>query len=105
RHCHGVSETDTSNTSHTSLFLSFRWWDKNASISKAFLGSASAVYRKLGCLVMSYLSERKGRTPRSCRMHLPPSITASSSRLMSSCPVFWYEVPKDGLLPRVSDVL
>ena len=29
----------------------------------------------MGCLVMSYLSERKGRTPRSWRMHLPPSST------------------------------
>lgn len=40
------------------------------------------------CLVMSYLSERKGRTPRSCKMHLPPSITASSSWLISSFPNF-----------------
>ena len=43
-------------------------------MSKAFLGSASAVYLKLGCLVMSYLSERKGRTPRSWRMHLPSQL-------------------------------
>ena len=50
--------------------------------------SASAVYLKLGCLVMSYLSERNGRTPRNCKMHLPPSITASSSWLISSFPNF-----------------
>lgn len=76
----------TSYTSQTSLGLSFSLADKNASISKAFLSSASAVYLKLGCLVMSYLSERKGRTPRSWRIHLPPSITASSSWLISSLP-------------------
>ena len=34
----------------------------------------------------SYLSERNGRTPRNCKMHLPPSITASSSWLISSLP-------------------
>ena len=76
----------TSYTSQTSLGLSFSLADKNASISKAFLSSASAVYLKLGCLVMSYLSERKGRTPRSWRMHLFPSIVASSSWLISSLP-------------------
>lgn len=76
----------TSYTSQTSSGLSFSLADKNASISKVFRLSASAVYLKLGCLVMSYLSERKGRTPRSCKMHLPPSITASSSWLISSLP-------------------
>ena len=34
------------------------------------------------------LSLKNGRTPRSCRMHLPPSSTASSSRLISSWPSF-----------------
>ena len=74
----------TSYTSQTSSGLSFSLADKNASISKVFRLSASAVYLKLGCLVMSYLSERNGRTPRNCKMHLPPSITASSSWLISS---------------------
>lgn len=55
-------------------------------MSKAFLSSASAVYWKLGCLVMSYLSDKNGRTPRSWRIHFPPSITASSSWLISSLP-------------------
>lgn len=41
------------------------------------------------CLVMSNLSLRNGRTPRSCRIHLLPSMTESSSRLISSLPVFW----------------
>ena len=76
----------TSYTSQTSSGLSFSLADKNASISKVFRLSASAVYLKLGCLVMSYLSERNGRTPRNCKMHLPPSITASSSWLISSLP-------------------
>lgn len=40
-----------------------------------------------------YLSEKKGRTPRSCKMHLPPSMTAISSWLISSWPSFWYDVP------------
>ncbi len=34
------------------------------------------------------LVREKGRTPRSCRMHLPPSITAISSWLISSFPSF-----------------
>ena len=76
----------TSYTSQTSSGLSFSLADKNASISKVFRLPASAVYLKLGCLVMSYLSERNGRTPRNCKMHLPPSITASSSWLISSLP-------------------
>ena len=50
-------------TSQTSSGLSFSLADKNASISKVFRLSASAVYLKLWCLVMSYLSERNGRTP------------------------------------------
>lgn len=41
------------------------------------------------CFVISYLLLRNGRTPRSCKIHLFPSITASSSRLINSFPVFW----------------
>ena len=56
--------------------------------AKAAYSDADFVVIALGCLVMSYLSERKGRTPRSWRIHLPPSITASSSWLISSFPNF-----------------
>ena len=54
--------------------------------SKAFFSSKSdsSLYRL--CLVMSNLSLRNGRTPRSCRIHLLPSMTESSSRLISSLP-------------------
>lgn len=38
----------------------------------------------MGCLVRSYLSDRKGRTPRSMKIHLPPSITANSSWVINS---------------------
>lgn len=41
------------------------------------------IVRVLGQVV---LVAQNGRTPRSCKMHLPPSSTASSSRLMSSLP-------------------
>jgi len=34
--------------------------------------------------VMSYLDDRNGRTPRSCKMHFPPSSTANSSMLINS---------------------
>jgi len=60
----------TSYTSQTSSGLSFSLADKNASISKVFRLSASAVYLKLGCLVMSYLSERNGRTPQEIKIDL-----------------------------------
>lgn len=59
------------------------------SISKASRLSLSESCLYLLCFVMSYLSLKKGRTPRSCRMHLPPSMTASSSLLIRSLPVFW----------------
>ena len=83
---HSSSDVSTSYTLQTSLDFSFRRVERKASMSKAFFSSASAVYLKLGCLVMSYLSDKNGRTPRSWRMHLPPSITASSSCDMSSLP-------------------
>ena len=38
----------------------------------------------LGCLVMSNLSLKKGRVPLTCKIHLPPSMTAISSWLISS---------------------
>ena len=56
------------------------------SMSKAFFGSASERYLYFGCFVMSNLSEKNGRTPRTCKIHLPPSITAISSCVISSLP-------------------
>ena len=50
------------------------------------LKSASSLYRL--CFVMSYLLLKNGRTPRSCKIHFSPSMTASSSLLISSFPVF-----------------
>ena len=49
--------------------------------------SVSCVF-VVGMLCRSYLSERNGRTPLSCRMHLLPDITASSSFVISSFPSF-----------------
>ena len=48
------------------------------------LKSASSLYRL--CFVMSYLLLKNGRTPRSCKIHFSPSMTASSSLLISSLP-------------------
>ena len=76
-------------TSNSSFAFSFSRWSRNFSMSKRFFSSQSAVYWKLGCFVRSYLSDRNGLTPRSWRMHLPPSSTASSSTLASSWPVRW----------------
>lgn len=76
-------------TSNSSFALSFSRWSRNFSMSKRFFSSQSAVYWKLGCFVRSYLSDRNGLTPRSWRMHLPPSSTASSSTLANSWPVRW----------------
>ncbi len=56
------------------------------SMSKAFFGSASEKYLYFGCFVISNLSEKNGRTPRTCKMHLPPSMTAISSCVISSLP-------------------
>ena len=58
------------------------------SMSKAFFGSASEKYLYFGCFVISNLSEKNGRTPRTCKMHLPPSMTAISSCVISSLPHF-----------------
>ena len=55
-------------------------------MSKAFFGSASDRYLYFGCFVMSNLSEKNGRTPRSCKIHFPPSMTAISSCVISSLP-------------------
>ena len=71
-------------TSNSSFARSFSRWSRNFSMSKRFFSSQSAVYWKLGCFVRSYLSDRNGLTPRSWRMHLPPSSTASSSTLANS---------------------
>ena len=42
-----------------------------------------------GCWVISYLSERNGLTPLSCRTHLLPFITANSSWLINSLIISW----------------
>src|SRR5699024_9589279 len=42
----------------------------------------------VGVLGDVVLVDKNGRTPRSCKMHLPPSMTASSSWLISSFPSF-----------------
>ena len=56
------------------------------STSKTFLLSASDRYLYLGCFVISNLSLKNGRTPRSCKIHLPPSMTAISSWVINSLP-------------------
>ena len=80
------AHSSASITSNSSFALSFSRWSRNFSMSKRFFSSQSAVYWKLGCFVRSYLSDKNGLTPRSWRMHLPPSSTASSSTLASSLP-------------------
>ena len=62
-------------------------WDY-LSTSKVFFLSASERYLYRGCLVMSYFSLKNGLTPRTCKIHLPPSIVAISSWLISSFPNF-----------------
>ena len=45
-------------------------------------------YLYFGCLVILYFSEKNGRTPRSCKIHFPPSMTAISSSVISCFPNF-----------------
>jgi len=48
---------------------------------------------------------KKGRSPRICRIHFPPSITASSSIVISSRPSFWKFCPWDSCIPFVREVV
>ena len=59
----------------------------------------------MGCFVISYFLDRKGRTPRTCSRHFPPSITASSSMDIRSLPSFWKFWPWDSCVPFVTLVL
>ena len=52
------------------------------------MGDTAAGIIKLLCFVMSYLSEKNGRTPLSCKIHFPPSMTAISSSVISCLPNF-----------------
>ncbi|GFI48175.1 hypothetical protein IMSAGC019_03502 [Lachnospiraceae bacterium] len=56
------------------------------SMPKAFLVFESERYLYFGYFVMSNLSEKYGRTPRTCKLHLPPSITAISTCVISTLP-------------------
>ena len=58
-------------------------------MSNSFFLSKSDRNLYLGCFVMSNLSLKKGRAPRTCKIHLPPSMTDISSWLISSLPNFW----------------
>ena len=58
---------------------------RNVSMLNVFFISTGSEL-EFGCWVRSYLSDMNGLTPRSYRMHLLPSMTASSSRLISSLP-------------------
>ena len=62
-------------------------WDY-LSTSKVFFLSASERYLYRGCFVMSYFSLKNGLTPRTCKIHLPPSIVAISSCDINSFPNF-----------------
>ena len=79
----GISSSQTSNSSSG---LTFRRCFKKRTMSKVFLGSASDRYLYCGCFVMSNLSLKNGLTPCTCKIHLPPSMTASSSGVISSLP-------------------
>ncbi len=54
------------------------------SMSNSFFLSKSDRNLYLGCFVISNLSLKKGRAPRTCKIHLPPSMTDISSWLISS---------------------
>lgn len=73
-------------TSNASSGLTLRRHFRNFSTSNRFFGSASDRYLYCGCFVISNLSEKNGRTPCTCKIHLPLSITASSSGVISSLP-------------------
>lgn len=71
-------------TSNASSGLTLSRHFRNFSTSKVFFGSASDRYLYCGCFVISNLSEKNGRTPCTCKIHLPLSMTASSSGVISS---------------------
>lgn len=73
-----------SKISNSSSGLTLRRHFRNFSTSNRFFGSASDRYLYCGCLVISYLSEKNGRTPCTCKIHFPLSMTASSSGVISS---------------------
>ena len=70
----------------TTRFFFRRMDDKYLSTSKVFFLSASERYLYRGCFVMSYFSLKNGLTPRTCKIHLPPSIVAISSCDINSLP-------------------
>lgn len=77
----GASSSQLSKTSSgRTVNLRLRYF----AISKAFFLLESSRYLYCGCLVMSNLSLKNGLTPCTCKMHLPPSITANSSVDISS---------------------
>ena len=77
----GASSSQLSKTSSgRTVNLRLRYF----AISKAFFLLESSRYLYCGCLVMSNLSLKNGLTPCTCKMHLPPSITAISSCVISS---------------------
>ena len=79
----GASSSQLSKTSSgRTVNLRLRYF----AISKAFFLLESSRYLYCGCLVMSNLSLKNGLTPCTCKMHLPPSITANSSVDISSLP-------------------
>src|SRR5699024_11742588 len=80
------SETLASKISIGSSFRRTSLRLTNFSISKASLSSLSDSSQYRLCFVMSYLSLKNGLTPRNCRIHFTPSITASSSLDISSLP-------------------
>ena len=65
--------------------LLLRLWLKSP-ISIPYSSAYEYSFLYCGCLVMSNLSLKNGLTPCTCKMHLPPSITASSSVDISSLP-------------------
>ena len=82
----GSAGASSSHTSNLSSGFTFSRRFTNFATSNVFYGSASDRYLYCGCFVMSNLSEKNGRTPCTCKIHLPPSITASSSGVISSLP-------------------
>ena len=72
----------------SSKYVSFSVINTQNSICNAQCGSFMRNQQNtyLGCLVISNLSLKKGRAPLTCKIHLPPSMTAISSWLISSLP-------------------
>src|SRR5699024_10561505 len=81
-----ISYSSKVSASDTTRFFFRRMDDKYLSTSKVFFLSASERYLYRGCFVMSYFSLKNGLTPRTCKIHLPPSIVAISSCDINSLP-------------------